>query len=739
MTPTSFFPPSATWACRGLLLVAILAATTAAVPVSHAAPGPRVLSVGQLPGDVRLEPLKDLDGYFPFTPAPNRQAWDQRAERVRRQMLVSLGLWPMPAKTPLQPVVHGQMDRGDYTVEKVYFESIPGFYVTGNLYRPKNRAGKVPGVLCPHGHWSNGRFTDAGEEGVRREIVQGAERFEEGGRSPLQARCMQWDMIGYADSVQIPSEIAHGFSKQRPEMSTTENWGLFSPQAEAHFQSVMGLQTWNSIRSLDFLLSLPEVDATHIAVTGASGGGTQTFILCAIDPRPALAFPAVMVSTAMQGGCTCENACDLRIGTGNVEFAALFAPKPLGLTAADDWTKEMPTKGYPELQQHYAMLEAKDRVLLKALVHFGHNYNYVSRAAMYSWINKQFQLGLKEPILEGDYQRLTRQEMSVWDEQHPKPPGGPDFERQLLRRLTDDAARQLADTPRDREAFQKTVGGAVDVIIGRNLAESGAVEWAERASQERDGFVQVTGVLRNTTHREELPVVILRPAQKPRRAVLWISGEGKAGLFAPGAGRDSQPKPEIQRLLGAGFAVVGADLLYQGEFLADGQPVTQTGRVKNPREAAAYTFGYNHTLFAQRVHDILSLVQWLRQPASGCDQVHLVGLDGAGPWVAAARAQAGAAVQSAVIDTGAFRFGKVLDIHDRSFLPGGAKYFDLPGLIALHAPGRLFLAGEGEKAPEVVATVYQAAGAADRLTVFGGESARIVEAAVAWLSSGISP
>src|SRR5919108_6628322 len=231
----SAWPPGAggtparcgSWKVPLVALVAVALAFKVS-PQPAVADSLRVLPPGQVPNDVRLQPLKDLDGYFPFTPSASPEEWAKRAERVRRQILVSLGLWPMPTRTPLNTVIHGKIERDDYTVEKVYFESIPGFFVTGNLYRPKGKDGKRPGVLCPHGHWNNGRFTDAGEEGVRKEIVEGAERFEEGGRSPLQARCIQlarmgcvvfhYDMIGYADSQQIPTEIAHGFSKQRPEM-----------------------------------------------------------------------------------------------------------------------------------------------------------------------------------------------------------------------------------------------------------------------------------------------------------------------------------------------------------------------------------------------------------------------------------------------------------------------------------------------------------------------------------------
>src|SRR5690242_18838757 len=96
---------------------------------------PAVLLAAPLPKDVRLQPLKDLDGYFPFTPPHSRPEWETRAEYVRRRILVSQGLWPMPTKTPLNPVIHGKVDRPEYTVEKVYFQSAPGFFVTGNLYR----------------------------------------------------------------------------------------------------------------------------------------------------------------------------------------------------------------------------------------------------------------------------------------------------------------------------------------------------------------------------------------------------------------------------------------------------------------------------------------------------------------------------------------------------------------------------------------------------------------------------
>ena len=696
------------------------------------------LSLTASAADVRHQPLKDLNGYFPFNPPESLSQWEQRKEYVRRQILVAAGLWPMPTKTPLNAVIHGKIDREGYTVEKVYFESAPGFFVTGNLYRPKNIQGKVPGVMFAHGHRKDARLYLTPEDTLRKSIAEGAERFERAGRSTYQAECRQlalmgcvvwqWDMLGDSDSIQLSRELVHGFAKQRPEMNTTENWGLYSPQAEAHCQNTMGLQTLNSVRGLDFLLSLPEVDSQRVAVTGASGGGTQTMLLAAIDDRIKLSFPVVMVSTAMQGGCTCENSSLLRVNTGNVEFAALFAPKPQGMNSANDWTKEMATKGFPELQQLYAMYGKKDNVFLKRGEHFPHNYNAVTRSAFYTFLNKHFKLGFQTPVIEQDFDPLPPEQLTVWDDRHPAPKAAdPNFERGLVAWFTEDAQRHLHAAAATPEGLRSVVRPAVEVIIGRTFANAGNVQWELRDEQDRDDCLETTGTLLNKTYGEEVKVVWLCPKQWNGRVVVWLDEPGKAALRAA----DGSVKPAVLKLVQAGAAVLGADLLFQG-----GEPVKQTRVVANPREFAGYTFGYNHALLAQRTHDVLTIVSLLRHTEGGpCPNpktVAVAGWHSTGPIVAAAGALAGEAIDRVAVDTQRFRFGKLLDYRDPMFLPGGAKYLDLCGLLALNAPRPLWLAGEGQD-PAIISAAYRAASQTDGLVTFTGEAARQEAAAAEWL------
>lgn len=707
-------------------ILALVALALIAAPSTQAAGPVRVLPEGSVPADARLGPLKDLDGYFPFHPARTPEEWQQRKAQVRRQILVSQGLWPLPEKTPANAVVHGLVDRPDYTVERVYFESVPGHFVTGSLYRPKGFAGKRPAVMFPHGHWAQGRFHDMGEKAVRQEIFSGAERFERSGRTLLQSGCVQlarmgcvvfhYDMLGYADSRQLVHRPA---PEIRPQMNTKENWGYFSPQAELRLQNMMGLQTYNSLRALDWLSGLPDVDATKIGVTGASGGGTQTFILGAIDPRPAVIFPAVMVSTAMQGGCTCENAPLLRVETGNVEFAALFAPKPLGMTGADDWTKEIAAKGLPELQRHYAMLGAEDRVQAWPLVQFGHNLNYVSRGLMYTWFNKHLGLGQTEPIVAEDYEPLTVAEMTVWDAAHPAPPAGEAYERSLLKTLTDASERQLAAlVPKDAASlaeYRRVVGGALESMIGRGLPKAGGVEFALVEKADRDSYWFFKGLLKNASAGESLPAVFLHPKRwSTQEVVVWLDGRGKQALF------DSQGNPAapVAKLLEQGYAVAGVDLLYQGEFLKDG-PLEQTREVGKPEEYgkqfAGYTFGYNPTVFAQRVRDVLSVVSYVIHDDHEPQGVVVVGLEGAAPLAIAAAALAGDAVNRVAVDTRGFRFAELDRTNHPDFLPGAVKYGDLPGFAALLAGKRLWIAGEGEELSSTLVAAYAAAGAGNLL------------------------
>ncbi len=666
----------------------------------------RVLPKGQRPDDSRLGDLRDLNAYFPMAPPASPDQWAERAEELRRRVMLSQGLWPLPDRPPVEATVHGRVERDGYSVDRVFFESSPGLYVTGSLYRPDVKPGtKLPVVLCPHGHWADGRFYRHSDSVLKRELETGAEQFEIGGRTPIHARCVQlarmgcmvfhYDMLGYADSVPLTYDLAHRFAKQREHLNRPQRWGLFSAQSELRLVNAMGLQSWNSLRVMDWILSLPETDATRIGVTGASGGGTQTFIIAAIDDRITAAMPAVMVSTAMQGGCTCENASYLRIGTGNIELAALVAPRPLGLTGANDWTQEIETKGLPELRELYAMLGVPDRVEGKHYS-FPHNYNAVSRQLMYEFFNKHFELGFDSPIQESDYEPLSKEELTVWTKEYPHPASDEDAEVAAIKSFYEVAAKSLEDmmtpkTPAERKRFLKVVGGAWKTMIGRELPRRDFVETQTVRQTDAADSVTRFQIARYLPDGEEVPFVLITPTNWNRTTVIFTHGAGKSAWF-----EDGQLRDEIQQFVTKGTAVALPDLLYQGEFLETDQEWKEARTVKNPRQFAGYTAGYNHPLFAKRVHDILTVTQALPKET---EHVHLVGLAGTGPIATAAKFIAGPAISSLAVDTEGFRFGDITDVRDVNFLPGAIKYGDIPALLTLASRQPLWLAGEGKALP----------------------------------------
>ena len=312
--------------------------------------------------DRRNTVIATTDTHFAAPSFATLEEWKVRRETLRKQVQSAAGLLPFPARNPLNAQVFGRIENKDYSIEKVYIETLPGFYLAGNLYRPLGKKGPFPGMLAPHGHAQYGRLEDG-------------ELFSVPSRGINHARqgyvVFAYDMIGYNDTMQLP----HVFGT--------------TPQEQLWSFGPLGLQTWNSVRALDFLESLPDVDPKKLLVTGESGGGTQTFLLCAIDERPKWSAPVNMISLIMQGGSPCENAPSLRVGTNNVEIAALMAPRPmLMVSATGDWTKNTLKEEYPAMKKLYELYDAGAQVET-VQIDAPHNYNKASREAVYKFFGKQ--------------------------------------------------------------------------------------------------------------------------------------------------------------------------------------------------------------------------------------------------------------------------------------------------------------------------------------------------------------
>ncbi|MEZ4825059.1 MAG: acetylxylan esterase [Bacteroidia bacterium] len=323
------------------------------------------------------------------------EGWEHRAEMIRQGMLNGLELTTLPAKTPLNPVFHGKQILDGYSVENVAFESMPGFFVTGNLYRPAEGDGPFPAILSTHGHWS-----DPANHGRYREDMQ----YRCATLARMGAIVFAYDMIGYGDS----------------------------DQCEHKHPKALKIQTWNSIRAVDFVLTLEGVDPERIAVTGASGGGTQAFILTALDDRIAVSVPVVMVSAHFFGGCVCESGMPIHKSdhhqTSNVEIAALAAPRPLMLISdGKDWTKNVPEVEYPYIRNIYSLYNHEERIQYAHFPEEGHDYGPNKRQAAYQFLIHYLSLNPGRwkaeggKISETGISVLPAESLKVFTEDYPRP------------------------------------------------------------------------------------------------------------------------------------------------------------------------------------------------------------------------------------------------------------------------------------------------------------------------------
>ena len=295
---------------------------------------------------------------------PNKDIWLKRTKIIKEGILKGANLFPLPKKSPLKPRFTSIRKYNGYTVRNVAIESLPGVFVTGSLYEPEIKPDKMAAILCPHGHWS--KPEDYGR--YRADMQNRCASFARMG-----ATVFAYDMVGYGEMGEM-------------------GWIHKHPQA---FKQ----QLWNSIRVLDFMLSLDNIDPERIAVTGASGGGTQTFMLAAVDDRIKVSVPVVMVSSYFFGGCVCESGMPVHKSshhqTNNVEIAALAAPRPLLLVSdGGDWTKHTPKVEFPHIQYIYNLMGVKNRVEYVHLPKEGHGYELSKRKAVYPFLAKYLDLDM---------------------------------------------------------------------------------------------------------------------------------------------------------------------------------------------------------------------------------------------------------------------------------------------------------------------------------------------------------
>jgi hypothetical protein len=581
-----------------------------------------------------------------------REEWLERAAFLRKQILASAGLLPMPEKRPLNAQVFGKLERDGYTVEKVLLETLPGFYLGGNLYRPRGGQGPFPGIVSPHGHWHYGRLENTALVSVPGRAISFARQGYV---------VFTYDMVGQNDTNQVP----HDWLDDRQDL-----WNIGSS---------MGIHLWNSIRATDFLASLPDVDPDRLAATGASGGGTQTFFLMAVDERIKVAAPVNMISATSQGG-GCQAAANLRAGWtdfSNMMVGALMAPRPLILVSnGGDWTVETPHEVFPAIQSIYRLLGAEKNVTNVHFPTFIHNYNKESREAVYQFFNEHV-LNKPAPVSEQPFRVDFPQDLLALHGR-VRPANAITGLDQLVENHIRDA-RGMTDRLEPRDAA--TLATARDAFAERLTYSLLALRPApaELLSEKTQAVPMGERLLIGRAGKgDRVPAIVLTPSRLNAELspTLIVHPGGIAGVLNSAL---------VKTLLNRGGIVMSIDAF-------------QTGSAVAPRDTSARGFAaYNQTNDANRVQDILTSLEYLRIRTKA-PTINLVGLDIAGVWSYFARSMAGQGV-TLVADLTQFAADTDSEYVSRFFIPGLRKAGDFRAAAIMNSQGRALIYNAGPQFP----------------------------------------
>ncbi|HTH48491.1 MAG TPA: acetylxylan esterase [Candidatus Limnocylindria bacterium] len=552
--------------------------------------------------DQRGRTVRDQNTPRTFTTVTNAADWKAQSEAIRNQIQMSCGLYPSPDRTPLKARIFDRIERDGYSVEKVHFQPFPGLYVAGNLYRPLGKGnGPFPAVLNPHGHSESGRLTDTTNFSTVARCIQFA-------RMGMVA--FSYDMLGYNDSAQFSPRNADG-SLVRPKDYDNHAALFRDPTNQLWGLSLMGVQLWNSIRAVDFLQSLPDVDPGKIGCTGESGGATQTILLAALDPWIQVFAPVAMVSHTMQGGCWCENAPGLRVDFSNLEIAAASAPRPqLLVGASGDWTKTTLEVEGPAVAGVYRLLGAEEK-FRAVRFDYGHNYNRTSREAVYGWFAHWLQGRPEaEKIAELPYEKEPDAALRVFPD--GKYPADALTEAQFTAAWI--AARKekvLALRPKDTNSMGQLMALMQNYWV--DLLQLDPAVWKP------GGVVSEWAIGRpGRGDRIEKQLTMLDPDHPPKFLVIFAHPDGKAAV-GPGGARERL----AGYLLAKGYAVLGLDLFQTGPgrdaAIARRSPFTN------------YFTTYNRTVLQQRAQDLITAFNYAKDVLH-VKQVAMVADGEAGLW-----------------------------------------------------------------------------------------------------------
>ncbi len=622
------------------------------------------------------------DHYYHFPSFDSKREWLERKMELRDHIRTTMGVQPMPPRTPLHAKIFDRIEREGYSVEKVYFESYPGYYVTGNLYRPLGKEGPFPGILSPHGHWSGGRLADE-------------ERGSVPGRAINLARqgyvVFNYDMVGYVDSKQL----THDFGTEREWL-----WGIH----------LHGIQFWNSVRGVDFLQSLEDVDPDRIGCTGASGGGTQTYFLTAVDERVKVSAPVNMISAHFQGGCMCENAPNLRIHANNVEFSAMMAPRPLLMVSnTGDWTTETPWVEYPAIRSVYELFDAPthvDMVQMEAL----HNYNKDSREAVYAWFGKWF---LDRPnadeFKEQPFEVAPEENLRVFPNDLPEDAASEEELVRYLQRTSQELLQErYPNTQRGLQNLRYDYFPALQHTLGVELPDPDDLQ-VERLQQiQQDDYFVIKLVIGRKGAGDQIPGILLIPrtAYGELKGALLLHEEGKSGWFDSETGT---PNTLVQSLLDDNTFIFMPDLFLTGEHHS---AITETKRNKD----TSHFYTYNQSDTALRVQDILTSLIFL-QSHEVVNETAVIAEGDAGLWTVLA-APFAEEIDAVVVDAAQYPSGRDSGYMRKLYVPGLRRAGDFRSAQALIAPVPLYIHNtNGVFHTAWAKDAYRTLNAEERLTV----------------------